>query len=404
MAVKTLLSIAALLVPVLAAPALAQDQDGPLLTFGVSFRAQTNSNAGLDPVSPGASNTASVGLSFGVLSETNISRLAFDASAKLLAANGAAAPVTGFVDPRLSLSYMREAANADFSFDASLSGSDLGSDLDVTDFDAGPGTRIATGLSTALNWGKTAPLGFGISAGLTTTTYQDAAPDLIDNRTLRAGASIRADLSDVVRLNLGLNASQFEKTGLASRDTLGLDAGLTLIRPRGEISLRAAITDTADGTRQSLNFGHTMTLPDAALSYSLGASRGVDAQLRLTGSLDYQRDLPNGAFTIGLTRSLAAGSDTDAENLASSASVGYQTALGPLSNLSLSLNWAESIDTATTLGTANTSLQATYSQSLAKDWALDVGYTHRLRDKDGVGRGVSDTLFLDLRRDFSLRF
>lgn len=401
---KTLLSIAALLVPVLAAPALAQEQDGPLLTFGVTFHAQTNSNAGLDPVSLGASNTASVGLSFGLLSETNISRLAFDASAKLLAENGASASVTGFVDPRLSLSYSREAANADFSFEASLSGSDLASDLAVTDFDAGPGSRISTGVSTALNWGRTAPLGFGISAGLSTTTYQDAAPDLIDNRTLRAGASIRADLSDVVRLDLGLNASQFDKTGLASRDTLGLDAGLTLIRPRSEFSLRAAITDTADGTRQSLNFSHTLTLPDAALSYSLGAARGVDAQLRLTGSLEYQRDLPNGAFTIGLTRSLAAGSDTDAENLASSASVGYQTALGPLSNLSLSLDWAESIDTATDLGTANTSLQATYSQSLAKDWALDIGYTHRLRDKDGGGRGVSDTLFLDLRRDFSLRF
>lgn len=388
----------------LGAPALAQDQGGPQLTFGIGFRAETNSNAGLDPVSLGNANKASIGLSFGLLSETNASRLAFNASGRLLTANGAGNPATGFVDPALSLSYAREAANADFSFDATLANSDLTSDLAVTDFDAGPGTRRTASVNAALNWGKTAPLGFGISAGLIDVTYQDAAPDQIDNRTVRAGASLRADLSQVLRLDLGLNASQFEKAGAAARETFGMTTGLTLIRPRGEISLTASMDDTADGTRQSLSFGHTIELPDAMLSYSLGATRGVDDKTRLTGALNYQQELPNGAITLGLSRAVASGSDTDAENLSSSASIGYQTALTPLSNLSLSLDWAESIDTATDLGTANTSLSATYSHDLARDWALDLGYTHRLRDKDGVGRGASDSLFLELRRDFSMRF
>ena len=410
MAVNTVLSIAgagstALLLAGLGSPVLAQDQiGGPQLTFGISFRAETNSNAGLDPISLGSTNKASIGLSFGLLSETNISRLAIDASARVLTATGAGSPATGLVDPTLSLSYARESANADFSFDAGLMDTDLSSDLAVTDFGAGPGTRRTTSLNTALNWGKTAPLGFGISAGVTDITYPDAGVDQVDNRTVRAGATLRADLSAVLRLDLGLRASQFEKATAASRDTLGLDAGLTLIRPRGDLTLRASMDDTADGTRQSLSFGQTIALPDAVLSYNLGATRGVDAQTHLTGAVNYQRELPNGAISLGLSRAVSSGSETDAENLLTSASVGYQTALSPLANLSLSLDWAENIDTATDFGTTNTSLSATYSHDLAQDWALDIGYTHRLRDKDGVGSGASDSLFLQLRRDFSTQF
>ena len=388
-------------------PAMAQDQGGgggTTLSFGVTLRAETNSNAGLDPVSPGATNKASVGLSFGLVSETDISRLSLDGAARVLAATGVGNPATGLVDPRFGLSYSRDGANADFSLDASLARTDLTTARDVTDFDQGSGTRATASLSAALNWGKAAPLGFGISAGVTDVTYQDAAADLIDNRTLRAGASIRADLSPVLRLDLGLNARQFDKAGLATRDTLGLDAGLILTRPRGEISLRAALDDTPDGTRQSLSFGQTITLPDAVLSYNLGATRGVTGKTRLNGVVNYQRDLPNGAITLGLSRSLSAGSDTDTEKLQSQASVGYQTALSAISNLSLSLNWAQSVDSASNLGTTNTSLQATYSHTLAQDWALDLGYTHRLRDKDGIGGAASDSLFLQLRRDFEMRF
>lgn len=399
------IDMAALLLAGFCSQAAAQDQAGGVeLTFGISFRAETNSNPSLGPISAGASNKASVGLSFGLLSETNISRLAFNASASGLTASGPGNPVTGFINPQLSISYAREVANADFSFDAGLTSADLTSDLDVTDFDAGTGTRRTASVTTALNWGKTAPLGFGISAGITDIAYRDAAVDQINNRTLRAGASIRADLSEVMQLDLGLRVSRFEKDGFPARDTTGLDAGLTLIGPRGSITLRAALDNTADGTRQSLSFGQSFDLPDSALSYNIGATRGVNDKISLTGSLSYQRDLANGAVTFDLGRTVSAGNETDTEKRQSTVSVGYQTELSPLSNLSLSLDWANSIDTATDLGTTNTSVQATYSQSLAQDWALDLGYTHRLRDKDGVGRGASDSLFLQLRRDFSMRF
>jgi len=33
---------------------------------------------------------------------------------------------------------------------------------------------------------------------------------------------------------------------------------------------------------------------------------------------------------------------------------------------------------------------------------VDLGYRYRLRDEDNVGRAESDTVFLELRRDFVL--
>ena len=87
-----------------------------------------------------------------------------------------------------------------------------------------------------------------------------------------------------------------------------------------------------------------------------------------------------------------------------SASLGWRQAVTPSATLALSLNWAEQLDTATDLVTTNTNLSAVWSQSLTADWALDLGYTHRLRDRDLVGKASSDNVFLELRRDFSIRF
>ena len=380
----------------------AQEAAGGLrLTFGIALRAETDSNADLDPVSPGQTSRAIADLGFGLTSETRSSRLELNAGVSVQTETGGAVANNGVVNPFVTLSYGRESANAAFSFDAALRESDLTTQDDVTDFDATTGTRRLARLDAGLQWGINRPLGFGVTAGLTDTTYQDA-PGEADNRSTRLGATARLDLSEVTTLTLGLRGQRFDEEGAPDvRDTLGFDAGVDIARPRGTLGLDLSVEDTEDGQRETLRFRNSLDLPRGTLAYSFGAAIGVDDETRLIGSLDYRLDLPRGSLTAALARSLQAGSD-DLETAVTRASLGYQQELTPLSRFSLSLNWAESTDTGTgtDLGTTNASIGATYRHELTEDWALDLGYTHRLRDEDGVGEASSDRVFLGLRREF----
>ena len=380
-------------------PAVAQVD----LTFGVGIRAESDSNPGLTPVSSGQTSSIGLNLSFGLVSETASSSLTLNGSAGLTAASGTGS--SGLTSPTLALAYTQTTAAADFTLNGSVSAVDLATTRDVNDFVIGTGSRRTANLATSITWGKTAPLGFGLNAAITDVSYYNSpGPGLIASQTLLVGANARADLSPVLRFDLGLSDSRFTQPGLPSRDTIGLDAGLTLQRPQGELALHLAASDTPDGQRQTLRFDQRIDLAAGTLSYSLGATRGVTDTTRVIGSLDYAQDLAQGALTLGLRRTVGASAVTDAETVQSSAALGYNHAVTPRATLALALNWAEQVDSATNLATANTSLAATWTQALPQDWALDLGLTHRLRDQDGVGTGRSDSVFLELRRDFSIRY
>lgn len=374
------------------------------LRFSTGLRALTDSNAGLDPTSLGRSNSLGLRLGVELASETALSRLAFSASGTLRTSSGADDGADGFVSPNVALSYTRAVANADLALNATLTEADLDDDA-VTSLTSGPGTRRTGTVSGALNWGTAGPLGFGITAGLTDLSYQDA-PGLSGNRRTRLGATARADLSQVLSLTLGLSHSRFDPDdGSAVRDTRSLDAGLTLTRPRGTLGLTLGLDDTEDGGRERLTFRHQIELPqEAGLSYSLGVAQGVNDDRFVTASLAYDQTFARGQLTIDVSRDVTSSDTTDAETLQNRASIGWQQEVTPTGSLSLALDWAQSTDTATDLDTSNTRLSATWNQSLPQDWALDLGYVHRIRDKDGVGKGDSNQIFLELRRDFSTTF
>ena len=71
--------------------------------------------------------------------------------------------------------------------------------------------------------------------------------------------------------------------------------------------------------------------------------------------------------------------------------------------LSIGLNAAEAEATATGNTTRTATLNATLTHALTEDWALDAGYSYRWRDADSEGTATSDTLFLELRREFEWR-
>lgn len=377
--------------------------EGVELHYGLGLRLETESNVALDPVSAGNSQSAALTLSFGLISETALSRLDISASGNLQAANGPDNPHNGLVDPAVRLSYDRAVATADFNFSASAIKTNL-ADSDVTNFDTGAGTRQTNAVSTALNWGNSAPLGFGLSASLEDVQYDSADPRLYDRRTEQLGASLRADLSQVLELTLAANASRFEPATGARRDTTGLQLGLNLAQPHGMFGATLGLDDTPDGQRQRLDFTHQLELPQSALSYTLGATHSINDNFYMTGALNYQHALPKGNLNLDLNRAVTSSDTTDTETLQTSAALNWHQDVTATGSLTLGLSWAESVETASDLATTNTRLSATWRQALGQDWALDLGYTHRLRDEDGIGRGQSNLMFLELRRDVSVRY
>lgn len=374
---------------------------GMRLTFGLGLRAETDSNANLDPVSRGRTSRAISDLSFGLASTTRTARFALDAGVSLQGENAPRGRNNGLQNPFAALSYGRDWADANFELSASLRETDLSTDSDVTNFDPLTGIRRVGKIDTALRWGENRPVGFGLSAGYTDTRYRNA-PGTPDHTIARVGLTARLDLSQASRLDLGLRGSRYDAVGAPRvRDTLGFDAGLTITRPRGSLGVHLAIDDTEDGQRQSLTLRNDLELPRGRLAYGLGATQGVDDRIRLTGSLDYSLALPRGALAIGLSRSVKA-DEQDAETVVSSASLSYRHALTPLSSLRFTANWATSRATLTNLDTTNTSLGATYSHELTRDWTLDIGYRHRLRDAAGIGKARSNSVFLGLRREFAV--
>ena len=380
-----------------AAPAMAEDG----LTFDLAAGLVHDTNPDLTPQGSKAQTSGTLDLTFGLTRETEVSNLALQGALGLLDTQNPA-----LSDPSLSLTYDRTGANADFHVTGSLQQSPVDSTSDITNFVTGQGLRRVTDLQAALNLNTSQPLGFGLTAGLSDISYHNhPSPDLIDSQTLDLGTSLRATLSPVLQADLGVTFSRFTQSGLPDRDTLGYSAGLTLDRPAGPLALRLTIEDTPDGTRDRLGFDQQVAQGSGGqLDYGLGVTRGVTGKTYLDGSLHYDHDLPQGTITLDLSRDVTAGAEIDSETVQSRATLGVSHAVTPTADLALALDWAAQRDTLTGLAAANTSLSATWSQALGPDWALDLGYSHLVRDQDGLGRGQADQVSLALRRSFSLRF
>lgn len=403
-------------------PAQAQDTGGVVLTFGVAERFETTENLGLDVPSRGRTNQANTNLSFGIRSETQTSRLAFDVSGVLRAAQGPGHSGTdfGFDGPKLALSYARSAANATLDLKASLSESDIEYLRPLDDFLdengqivlpedladlTGTGTRRNAGLNAAVTWGENAPVGFGLSAGYNALSYSNTtSPGLIDSRRKSLGASMRLDLSQVTRVTVNLKFSRFDDDvpRSKSRDTLSLETGLSHDLPTGTLNGSLSAAKTEDGTRLGFSIGRTFDLPNGSLTTNMGLTRAASGGTSLTGSLGYKHELENGQISAQLRRGVQAGGD-DTDRLTTALSLGYSQGLSQASALSLDLSYTENTVTATDSTVRNTSFGATYSHALTEDWGLDLGYRQRIRDADGTGKADSSSVFLSLSRDFTFR-
>lgn len=400
----------ALVLGALGAPfAMAQDEGGLRLTFGVVARVESTTNPGLTSPAEPQSDGASLRLSFGLSDATPQTAISLSAAGTLRSETGDDG-AQGLQDPSIRLSWRRTGADSALALSAFLTESDLDTlrqtliDPDtgeVTDDLLGDGTRRQLGGDVTYTLGEGGPWGLTLTAGATDTTYLGDTTEA-DNRRTRAGASLRFALDPATDATLGLRQSTYRADGEPRRDTLRLEAGLYRALPAGSGSITLFAEDTEDGTRSGLSLSRTWEMSTAALSVSLGATRGVSGNTGLTGGIDWRQDLPQGTLRADLRRSIAAGED-DTETEITAASLGYSQDLTPLMALSLGLTASESRDSDTGDTTRNAALNATLTRALPQDWALDAGYRHRIREETGEGRATSDTVFMELRRNFEWR-
>lgn len=404
---------------VLAAPhVLAQDpdDDGRTLTFGLTQGITLNDNLALDATSAGTTVQANTGLSFALATETATDRLDLSGAGGLRIVDGPGYDGTEvrMSDPRLAFSYTRLGARAELGLSLAYERADIAFLRPLSDF-AGPGGEITlpddlddltgSGTREALSFGaslelrKDAPFGITLSAGQDRLAYRDVTdPDLLDNTRTSLGLGLRFDLNEVTTATLDLSASRFEEAGAGSRDTQGLAGAIAFARPNGTLSFRLTLDDTPDGQRASFSVARDFALPTGALDLSLGLTRGVDDEISATGSLRYAQDYAGGQVTAALRQSVTAGND-DTEQRLSAVTLGLSHDLGNLGTLGLDAAWARTVETADGSSTEQADFGVALSRNLSRDWSLDVGLRHTIRED------ADDTsLSLTIGRNFTLPF
>jgi hypothetical protein len=443
-------------------PLFAQEQDTSALnaSLSVSQRFEAGDNLALDIPSSGSTQLATTSLRFNLSSETRTQRLSLSLGGVFREGNIPARSEisTGFADPDIRLSYSREGANALFSVDGRFSQTDVGFVRSIEDFVNqegeivlpddfneldGRGKRNSYTLSTQLQTGRNAPIGFVFDAGVSGIYYSDnPRATLTDTDRSRAGITTLLRFSPVTTGRVALNYDRYEAddalrtrrdtytvnfgvenqladgtvvdaslgyTEIDTREALRTTSrsgvigqiGLQRPMPNGQVTANLSTSLDQAGDRVTLRFGRSIELPNGALSASLGATSFDGGSPDLVGSLNWQYQMARSALSLRLNRTVSTNND-DEERLATSAVVNYSYDINTLSSLGFSMDYGLTDGTGTTNDTERAGVSLSYNRSLTRDWTLSTGVSHRIRDEGTGGNADSTSLFVSLNRSFDL--
>jgi hypothetical protein len=438
-----------------AAPVLAQDGTGVRGNLSFSTGLEVSDNPSLATPPDGTTLTSVTNLGFSVSSETRVDRFSFSVGAGIEGKDGGATTEADALDVRrsnIALGYTREGINSRLSLagrydEANLDDDVFGFFIDgVFDPDAlivEGGTRKRTQFSADFSTGIDAPFGVDLSLGLSSNDFVDTVNDELtdsDARRLSAiarfsinpsttarltGRYNRTDVDDLdetrrtqsigagvtTQINTGLEISADLSLDTAEtlngadtdkRDGVGLSFGVSQPRPDGAISLNLSSQIDNSGRRTSINVSRDFELPTGGLSLSLGVVDQEDLDLKLTTRVEYTREAPGGTLTANLVQSPST-SDGDAF-LNTSLGLGYVAPINSISSWSADFSYGAASQFGEEDGDARTAAGVQYSRDLNEDWALNAGLRHVRISEDGTDSRTSNTLFLNVGRDFSFGF
>lgn len=439
-----------------AAPVLAQDGTGVRGNLSFSTGLEVSDNPSLVTTPDGTTLTSVTNLGFSVSSETRVDRFSFSVGAGIEGEDGGATTEADALDVRrsnIALGYTREGINSRLSLSGRYDEANLDDEVfgfftdGVFDPDAlivEGGTRKRTRFSADFSTGIDAPFGVDLSLGLSSNDFVDTVDDELndsDARRLSAIARFSINPSTTARLTARYNRTDVDNldetsrrtqsigagvttqinTGLEisadlsldtaetlngadtdKRDGVGLSFGVSQPRPDGAISLNLSSQIDNSGRRTSINVSRDFELPTGGLSLSLGVVDQEDLDLKLTTRVEYTREAPGGTLTANLVQSPST-SDGDAF-LNTSLGLGYVAPINSISSWSADFSYGAASQFGEEDGDARTAAGVQYSRNLNEDWALNAGLRHVRISEDGADSRTSNTLFLNVGRDFSFGF
>lgn len=422
---------------------LAQD-GGVLMTFGFENRLEIVRNDSLSVPAEGTETSNVTRLSFGLSSETEISRLAFGATGAAIIQNTASDSGTDldFGRAAVTLDYRREVPAALLEISAQLRNDEVDAFDDALADVGEPGTRSNYILSARLETGRTSSVGFALGAAYEAIDYQDVLdPELDDSTEVRADAAMLLHFSDVATGRVGLRYSELEEETPGTTVTttlvsyLGLDyalnerldlaaelgyteseveefgaierttgpalsLGLTYDMPVGVASALLRVTTDADeGRRETLEFGRSLETPVHSISARVGITHADPTGTDLIGALTWDYALPDGSLGLEIERSVSFGDD-DEEVAEASIGLNWLKNVNDVSTVTLGISYERSDSPSEDI--EQVTLGAGYSHRLTQDWSLDTGVGYRVRN-DNDGRSTSPNLFVALSREFQIR-
>ena len=287
---------------------------GLTLSFGVGLTLRADDNPRLREDSDGETVLATE-LSFGVLSQTRVQRLALDLDTDLALSSDpdAGDDAFGIENPRLGFAYEREGARARLGAALRYRRVDLDEarllDLDTL-FDELPeeddlvisgGTRSDLDAEIEIVTGLGRPLGFELELRGEQRRYEDAGdPDLTDRDTYEAKGALRLDATPLLTTRLTFALSNLDDTSGEDRRSRALGV--------------SAVYEATDRTTLTAALGASRV--EALRGFDLDED-GIDDELRdsetsgVVGSLGVVYDMPSGTIAAEIESEIEEGGRRD---------------------------------------------------------------------------------------------
>lgn len=254
-----------------------------------------------------------------------------------------------------------------------------------------------------------ADVGFALSPILRLTTGAFYDREIVDNaedlnrQTIRGDVGFDGLINPRLRATARIGYSEVEtERNNVTDTTTGMvgDLTFTATEKTGETRFGIATRLDENGTRSDATVGKTLVWNRGQLDGDIGVSVSKDTDLRPIGRLAYTYNLPRAQLRANFRQITTV--DEDGEDVINTAlDLGYTQQINNVSSFDVSLGGGlQRFENSTSNPSERLNFTAQYNHALTRDWALNTGYRHRMRDNETDNRANSNAFFLGVSRNF----